>query len=76
MCLEPFLERGETVSVSDGGGELIPPLGDQTGELVLGPGTLERWELVVVLETGGGACSFYLHVWMGLREPRASVKEQ
>ena len=25
--LEPFLEDGETVSVSDGGGELIPPLG-------------------------------------------------
>ena len=25
--LEPFLEGGETVSVSDGGGELIPPLG-------------------------------------------------
>ena len=35
--LEPFLEGGETVSVSDGGGELIPPLGGQTGEeLVLG----------------------------------------
>ena len=35
--LEPFLGRGETVSVSDGGGELIPPLGGQTGEkLVLG----------------------------------------
>ena len=30
--LEPFLEGGETVSVSDGGGELIPPLGGQTGE--------------------------------------------
>ena len=29
MCLEPFLEGGETVSVSDGGGELIPPLGGQ-----------------------------------------------
>ena len=43
--LEPFLEGGETVSVSDGGGKLIPPLGGQTGEeLVLGPGTLERWE--------------------------------
>ena len=27
VCLEPFLEGGETVSVSDGGGELIPPLG-------------------------------------------------
>ena len=39
VCLEPFLEGGETVSVSDGGGELIPPLGGQTGEeLVLGPG--------------------------------------
>ena len=24
VCLEPFLEGGETVSVSDGGGELIP----------------------------------------------------
>ena len=45
VCLEPFLEGGETVSVSDGGGELIPPLGGQTGEeLVLGPGALERWE--------------------------------
>ena len=45
MCLEPFLEGGETVSVSDGGGELIPPLGGQTGEeLVLGPGALERWD--------------------------------
>ena len=30
--LELFLEGGETVSVSDGGGELIPPLGGQTGE--------------------------------------------
>ena len=38
VCLEPFLEGGETVSVSDGGGELIPPLGSQTGEeFVLGP---------------------------------------
>ena len=38
VCLEHFLEGGETVSVSDGGGELIPPLGGQTGEkLVLGP---------------------------------------
>ena len=26
VCLEPFLKGGETVSVSDGGGELIPPL--------------------------------------------------
>ena len=43
--LEPFLEGGETVSVSDGGGELIPPLGGQTGEeLVLGPGAHERWD--------------------------------
>ena len=43
--LEPFLEGGETVSVPDGGGELIPPLGGQTGEeLVLGPGALERWD--------------------------------
>ena len=43
--LEPFLEGGETVSVSDGGGELIPPLRGQTGEeLVLGPGALERWD--------------------------------
>ena len=42
--LEPFFDGGETVSVSDGGGELIPPLGGQTGEeLVLGPGALERW---------------------------------
>ena len=32
MCLEPFPEGGETVSVSDGGGEMIPPLGGQTGE--------------------------------------------
>ena len=29
---QPFLEGGETVSVPDGGGELIPPLGSQTGE--------------------------------------------
>ena len=43
VCLEPILEGGETVSVSDGGGELIPPLGGQTGEeLVLGAGGLER----------------------------------
>ena len=43
--LEPFLEGVETVSVSDGGGELIPPLGGQTGEkLVLGPGGLEQWD--------------------------------
>ena len=43
--LEPFLESGETVSVSDGGGELIQPLGGQTGEeLVLGPGGLELWD--------------------------------
>ena len=43
--LEPFLEGGETVSVSDGGGEMIPPLGGQTGEeLVLGLGGLERWD--------------------------------
>ena len=41
VCLEPFLEGGETVSFSDGGGELIPPLGGQTGEeLVLGPAVL------------------------------------
>ena len=26
-CLETFFEGGETVSVFDGGGELIPPLG-------------------------------------------------
>ena len=45
MRLEPFPEGGETVSVSDGGGELIPPLGGQTGEeLGLGPGSLERWD--------------------------------
>ena len=32
----------EALGVSDGGGELIPPLGGQTGEeLVLGPGGLE-----------------------------------
>ena len=44
MRLKAFLEGGETVSVSDGGGELIPPLGGQTGEeLVLGLGALERW---------------------------------
>ena len=30
--LKPFLEGGETVSVSDGGGELIPPLGGQRGD--------------------------------------------
>ena len=37
--LKPFLEGGETVSVSDGGGEVIPPLGVQTGEeLGLGVG--------------------------------------
>ena len=45
VCLEPILEGGETVSVSDGGGELIPPLGGQTGEeLVLGPGGFKRWD--------------------------------
>ena len=45
VCLEPFLEGGETVSVPDGGGELVPPLGGQAGEeLVLGPGGLERWD--------------------------------
>ena len=45
VCLEPILEGGETVSVSDGGGELIPPSGGRTGvELVLGPGALERWD--------------------------------
>ena len=39
VCLEPFVEGGETVSVSDGGGELIPPLGGQTGEeLCVGTG--------------------------------------
>ena len=43
--LKLFLEGGETVSVSDGGGELIPPLGGQTTEeLVLGPGALEWWD--------------------------------
>ena len=43
--LEPFLEGGKTVSVSYEGGELIPPLGGQTGEeLVLRPGSLERWD--------------------------------
>ena len=50
MHLEPFLEGGETVSVSDGGGELILPLGGQTGEeLVLGPGALERWDQQTVV---------------------------
>ena len=45
MRLEPFLEGGETVSVSDGGEELVPPLGGQTGEeLGLGAGALERWD--------------------------------
>ena len=45
MRIEAFFEGGETVSVSDGGGELIPSLGGQTGEgLVLGPGELERWD--------------------------------
>ena len=34
-----FFEGGETVNVSDGGGEVIPPLGGQTGEeLGLGAG--------------------------------------
>ena len=43
--LKPFLEGGETVSVSDGGGEVIPPLGGQTGEeLGFGGGSLERWD--------------------------------
>ena len=60
VCLEPFLEGGETVSVSDGGGEFIPPLGGQTGEeLVLGPGGLERWDHQTVVRgrlkvAGGG----------------------
>ena len=37
--------QDRALSVSDGGGELIPPLGGQTGEeLVLGPGGLERWD--------------------------------
>ena len=45
MGLEPILEGGEPVNVSDGGGELIPPLGGQTGEdVVLGPGALQRWD--------------------------------
>ena len=45
VCLKPFLEGGETVSVSDGDGELIPLLGSQTGEeLVLRPGAFERWD--------------------------------
>ena len=40
-----------TVSVSDGGRKLIPPLGGQTGEeLVLGPGALERWDHQTVSE--------------------------
>ena len=43
VCLEPFLEGGETVSVSDGGGELIPPLGGQKGE-----------ELAEICRTGAG----------------------
>ena len=43
--LKPFFEGGETVSVPDGGGEMTPPLGGQTGEeLVLRPGGLERWD--------------------------------
>ena len=29
VCVEPFLEGGETVSVSDGGGELIPDRPDR-----------------------------------------------
>ena len=43
--------------MSDGGGELIPPLGVQTGEeLVLGPGALEWWDhqTVVRRPVGGG----------------------
>ena len=42
--LEPFFEGGEIVSVPDGVRELIPPLGGQTGEDVLGPGALEQWD--------------------------------
>ena len=43
--LSLFLNVGrQTVSLMDGG-ELIPPLGGQTGEeLVLGPGALEWWD--------------------------------
>ena len=57
---QQYLEGGETVSVSDGGGELIPLLGGQPGEeLVLGPGGLERWDHQTVVRgrpkvAGGG----------------------
>ena len=45
MSLVFFIEGGETVSISDGGGEMIPPLGGQIGEeLGLGAGALERWD--------------------------------
>ena len=46
--LKPFLEGGETVSVSDGGGELIPPLGARQekslcwDQVVLSGGTNRR----------------------------------
>ena len=57
VCLEPFLEGGEIVSVSDAGGELIPPLGGQTGEeLVLGPGGLERWDHQMVVRRRPWGC--------------------
>ena len=51
LSLKPFLEGGETVSVSDGGVELIPPLGGQAGEeLGLGAGALERWDHQTVVK--------------------------
>ena len=50
MRLKPFLEGGETVSISDGGREVIPPLWGQTGEeLGLGAGALQRWDLQTVV---------------------------
>ena len=60
MCLEPFLEGGETVSVSDGGRELIPPLGGQTGEeLVLGLDGLERWDQQTVVNPSSNLSGTY-----------------
>ena len=50
MRLYPFLEVGDTVSISDGGGERIPPLGGQTGEeLGIGAGALERGDHLTVV---------------------------
>ena len=55
MCFEPFLEGGETVSVSDGGGELIPPLGNQLPSPQLCPLQVRRHKhlRVTVVFTSG-----------------------